>query len=138
MPSAFDAEFLSVAVPDIEETFGESVTLIAANGAEFSVTATVRKQEAPLEDNRANKRRVERCSILAREAEREEGDLIALEHDDGPIVVETRLALLLEGDGPQQKWDFDREGGRSGGMIRLWFQRIKADETGDLTPGIGR
>jgi hypothetical protein len=137
MPSAFDAEFLTTAAPDMLTQFGETVTLIAADRRESDLTAVVARDPVPLEDNRSNKRRMERCVVWALAATGECGDLTAFEHDDGPIPLETTLALRLEGDG-RRLWDFKEQVGLSGGMLGARFERVNIDETGDLTPGIGR
>jgi len=119
------------------DDFGETVTVIAADGREVSLTAVVEDEEAPLEDNRSNKRRVEKCLVWCKAADPSYGEPTAVHHSSGPVVIQTGMALRRSGDG-RRVWDFLERAKRDGGIVGLRFQRIATESAGDLTPGIGR
>lgn len=138
MPSAFDAEFLETASPDLLDTFGETVTLLTQGGRELDLTAIVAREPVPYEERRADRRRVERCMVWGLVATNTGDDEAAFAHDDGAVPLKIPLGMLRDSDN-RRKWDWTGESPQiQGGMIGVQFQRISIDDSGDLTPGIGR
>lgn len=121
------------------DDFAETITLIAPDGREVEITADVQTEDSPYEDNRAEKRRVERCVVRAKQATNADGDeLVAFDHEDGPVEVKLGLAMVRSPD-RNRKWDFTGQlVNAEGGMVAARFQRINIEHSGDLTPGMGR
>lgn len=119
MNSAFDAEFLADAAPDILELFGESVSYRPATGSARTISAHFYPNGSRQEDRSHHKLMIYSAQVYVKDH--------ATDGINAPALGDSIL------DGTNRVWDYQNEVERAGGMRLLEYEHAAIIETGTPT-----
>lgn len=119
MNSAFDAEFLTDAAPEILELFGESVSYRPATGSPRTISAHFYPNGSQQEDRAHHKLMVYSAQVYV--------------YDDATTGINAPALGDSILDGSSRVWDYRDEMECAGGMRLLNYQHAAILETGTPT-----